>query len=105
MIAWQQGTLLDKLLVFFGIAAIVCVIAVLLALAKSAIEEAVSQAKWEHRYKHRFDGAPTAKCWCKDCIWHRKDGRCELPGSDRYTPEEGFCYEAEPKNKDRGLAG
>lgn len=105
MIAWQQGTVLDKFLVFFGIVAIICVIAVLLALAKSAIEEAVSQAKWEHRYKHRFDGAPTAKCWCKDCICHRKDNRCDLPGIDRYTPDNGFCYEAEPKNKDRGLAG
>lgn len=105
MIAWQQGTVLDKFLVFFGIAAIICVIVVLLALAKSAIEEAVSQAKWEHRYKHRFDGAPTAKCWCKDCIWHCKDNRCDQPGIDRLTPDNGFCYEAEPKNKDRGLAG
>lgn len=60
--------------------------------------------RWTYRYKHRFDKSPTAKCYCKDCIYHGttyKDGgsnKCDFPGIEIWTPDEGFCFEAEPIN-------
>lgn len=57
--------------------------------------------RWEHTYKHRFDKPPTAACYCKDCMYHgkrNKDGcnPCNFPGVSRWTPDNGFCYEADP---------
>ena len=40
------------------------------------------------------------KCYCNDCVHHRKDHACTIPGSTRYTPDNGFCYEASPREKE-----
>lgn len=45
-----------------------------------------------YQYKHRFDKPPTANCFCKDCIYHKKDNYCGYVGQK--TPEDGFCYRA-----------
>jgi hypothetical protein len=39
--------------------------------------------------------------YCKDCVHHGKNGndyseKCDLPGVDRFTPHNGFCYMARP---------
>ena len=68
------------------------------------LKDRIADARWEYRYKHRFDKPPTAKCYCKDCKLHgtksQHTNRCYLPGSDRFTPDNGFCYEAEPRDKE-----
>lgn len=62
----------------------------------------IADLRWNYRYKHRFDKPPTAKCYCKDCRLHGKDNRCNLPGVDRFTPDNGFCYEVEPMTRSEG---
>jgi hypothetical protein len=59
------------------------------------IGEKLRELRFHHAYKHRFDKPPLAKCYCKDCRWHMKNNRCDA-GSEKYTPDNGFCYEAEP---------
>jgi hypothetical protein len=72
--------------------------------AFDALRDVVRGWRWTYRYKHRFDKSPTAKCYCKDCVYHgtehENSNPCTLPGIDRWTPEDGFCYEAEPRKKD-----
>lgn len=60
------------------------------------IKDLVEELHWRRKFKHRFDDPPTAKCYCRDCNYHMKSGECTLPGITRYTPDNGFCYEAEP---------
>ena len=69
------------------------------------LRDRIVDLKRTHKMKHRFDGKPIAKCWCRDCRTHNnKTGVCSLPGISRYTPDNGFCYEADPvwKEKENG---
>ena len=56
----------------------------------------VNKGEWDTsdslKYKHRFNKPPTAKCYCKDCIYHEKDDCCGYVRQK--TPEDGFCYRA-----------
>lgn len=71
---------------------------VVIYFAFDALRAAIYGWRWEYRYKHRFDKPPTAECYCKDCKWHSvKDNKCSnVTWADRHTPDNGFCYEAEP---------
>lgn len=70
--------------------------------AFDALRDVVRGWRWTYKYKHRFDKPPTAACYCKDCKWHsEKDNKCsDVTWADRHTPDNGFCYEAEPRKKD-----
>ena len=76
--------------------------------AFDALRDVVRSWRWQYKYEHRFDKPPTAACYCKDCIYHGttyKDGgnnKCDYPGIDIWTPDEGFCFEAEPINAKEG---
>ena len=61
------------------------------------LKDRITDLKRAYRTKHRFDGKPIAKCWCRDCRMHNmKTGACSLPGVSIHTPDNGFCYEADP---------
>lgn len=69
-----------------------------------SLRDAIRSLRWLYKYKHRFDEPPTAACYCKDCKYHVEKGSngagpCEWPGVTRWTPDNGFCYEAEPKER------
>ena len=87
-----------------GITSCVAIAGVLLYAVFNSLIEHVRELRWQYRYKHRFDKPPVAKCYCKDCKFHSTNGklayRCNLPGVSRYTPDDGFCYEAEPRKED-----
>lgn len=73
--------------------------------AFDALRDVVHGWRWQYKYKHRFDKPPTAACYCKDCVYHVEKcsdgmGPCGWPGVIRWTPDNGFCYEAEPRKKD-----
>ena len=77
--------------------------------AFDSLRDVVRGLFWHYKYKHRFDKPPTAACYCKDCKYHvEKDsngaGPCEWPGVSRWTPDNGFCYEADPKVRDDNAA-
>ena len=67
--------------------------------------EFIDNAKYKYRYKHRFDKPPTAKCYCIDCGYHdNKNGRCsglgEFTSGYKYTEDNWFCYNADPRKKE-----
>ena len=97
----QPNEMFWKVFAGIGIGFVVLVIVLLAKSAYDAIVTVIQGWQWEYKYKHRFDKPPTAKCYCKDCVYHGENGndyseRCDLPGVDRYTPDNGFCYEARP---------
>lgn len=81
-----------------GITSCVAIAGVLLYAVFNSLIEHVHELCWQYKYKHRFDAPPTAACYCKDCKWHSvKDNKCSnVTWADRHTPDNGFCYEAEP---------
>ena len=91
---------------WIGILIVAGFVVMMLYCAFDALRDVVRGWRWMYKYKHRLDKPPTAKCYCKDCIYHSttyKDGgnnKCSFPGIDIWTPEDGFCYEAEPRKKD-----
>lgn len=62
-----------------------------------AIEEGISS--WNRRIRHRFDKPPTAKCYCVDCKYYRKDGYCN-DHSGWGVADSWFCWDATPKDGD-----
>lgn len=93
---------LIKLLAVIGAATVIALVGCVLAFLVHEIRDLIDRLEYRHKIRHRFDKPPTAKCYCKDCRLHRKDGKCTLPGIGRYTPPNGFCYEAEPSNDYKG---
>jgi len=70
----------------------------------SFIYDGVLNLRWRYKYKHRFDKKPIAKCYCIDCSYHDKNGRCShlsaIDGPSYYTADNWFCWQADPKNKE-----
>lgn len=58
-------------------------------------------AIYTYKRKHRFDRKPTAKCYCKDCIYNSYS---EYPGcglnNHKYVEDDFFCKKAEPRKHD-----
>lgn len=90
---------IEALMVVFswiGILVVVGCVVMMIYCAFDALRSVVREWRWQYKYKHRFDKPPTAACYCIDCKWHLvKDSRC------RYTPDNGFCYDAQPKEAER----
>lgn len=86
---------------FFGLIALLAVVALFLVWAKECIEDTISIAKWKYTYKHRFDKAPTAKCYCKDCKHYCRSTNSCCMFDDRKMAEEWFCWRAEPTKYDK----
>lgn len=91
-----------KIFAFFGIVCFAGVVGFMGFNFIGWLKDRIEEAKHNQRIKHRFDGKPIAKCWCRDCRMHNnKSGSCSLPGIGRHTPDNGFCYEADPIWKER----
>ena len=89
-----------KILVVSGAVTIIACVLALIYGGFYILKEFIVNLHWKYKYKHRFDKSPTAKCYCKDCELHHDSGKCDLPGMGRYTPDDGYCYEASPLNKE-----
>ena len=78
------------------IAAMSLLMAVIYTMYES-LSTVLHNARWSYKYKHRFDKKLTAKCYCKDCYYHSNKDKCvNVTWADRYTPDNGFCYDATP---------
>lgn len=94
-----------EILALIGAIASLAIIVGMLAFAWMYLEEFIDNAKYKYRYKHRFDKPPTAKCYCIDCGYHdNKNGRCsglgEFTSGYKYTEDNWFCYNADPRKKE-----
>lgn len=90
---------------WIGILVVAGCVVMMLYYAFDATRNVIHVLRWTYKYKHRFDKPPTAACYCKDCVYHVEKssdgtGPCGWPGVSRWTPDNGFCYEAEPRKKD-----
>lgn len=83
---------------WIGILVVAGCVVMMIYWAFDALRCVVHVWRWDYKYKHRFDKPSTAKCYCKDCKSHSvKSGKCSnVTWADRYTPDNGFCYKAEP---------
>lgn len=84
-------------LIVLGFFAICCIV--------GFIRDGIVKFRWRYKYKHRFDKKPIAKCYCIDCEYHGKNGRCShlsaIDGPSYYTANDWFCWQADPKNKEQ----
>lgn len=86
-----------KIFAFFGIVCFAGVVGLMVSAFVNWLKGKIKKTRRNQIMKHRFDGKPIAKCWCRDCRMHSiRDGKCSLPGIGRHTPDNGFCYEADP---------
>ena len=95
----MNNELIKNIFIIIGLITTLLIALMFLYYGITELKELIIRAHWKYEYKHRFDKPPTAKCYCNDCELHNKNNKCNLPGSDRYTPPTGFCYEASPIKK------
>lgn len=69
-----------------------------IANAMDAIRRMVSIKKREYKIKHQLDKLPTAKCYCKDCVWRDEDNDCGKFFGWR-PADDCFCWMAEPREQ------
>lgn len=92
MVEW-----LWNLCAIIGMAATVALFVTIIYIVCESLSTTLHNARWSYKYKHRFDKQPTAKCYCKDCHYYSKNGKCEnVTWADRYTPDNWFCCDATP---------
>ena len=98
--------IMDMVVDFFTMAGFLLVVSGLYLLITGllgAIANAIRKTKRRYQIKHRFDGFPTARCYCKDCIWYDEDGifKSEREGHCRWfdltVNDDSFCWKADPK--------
>ena len=97
--------MLIEILAIIGAVTLAAVMVCVLAFAWMYLLEFIDKFKHKYRYKHRFDKPPTAKCYCIDCEYHdNKNGRCsglgEFISGYKYTEDNWFCYNADPRKKE-----
>ena len=94
--------ILHRILESVGLVTLTLLVGVILGIICAMIENAIRKKIYNRRLQHRFDKPPTAKCYCKDCAYHGilTPNGCECPGRrNYYSPDNGFCHEAKPKNR------
>jgi hypothetical protein len=84
-------------LAFFGFMCIIGVVILVMILLFDFIAEKVKEVKWIYKRNHRFDKPPTAKCYCKDCIYYSQRngyGRCKYGHIDQCwnIADSWFCW-------------
>lgn len=96
--------ILHKILESIGLVTLTLLVGVILGLIIVTIWDRILKLIHIYKRKHRFDKPPTAKCYCKDCAYHGilMPNGCECPGrKNYYSPDDGFCHEAKPKEREK----
>jgi len=86
-------------LMLIGGFTILCIFVIMLIMVAIILINITKSLKLKHKIKHRFDKPPTAKCYCKDCRSHRKDGGCRHFAW--MTADHWFCWQADPITEER----
>lgn len=100
-----MGEIFDFVLRMAGFAFIILAVLLFGGLAWEWIKDTIYVLKWNHKRKHRFDKPPTAKCYCKDCIYFDQTvvgNRCTggLIDKERGIADSWFCWQAVPLKRD-----
>lgn len=96
-----NNEILIKICYGFGIIVILMIIGMGIVFCFCAIKNGVQYLSNKYKYQHRFNKPPLATCYCLYCENHGKTGKCMLPGVERYTPDDGFCYMSYPKKENK----
>lgn len=88
---------MKEFLMIMGVIALFVLAALAVIFLKDGIGTLIDNLKLKYRQKHRFDKAPTAKCYCVDCVYHDNEtGRCWRL-KKWHTADNWFCWDAEPR--------
>lgn len=86
-------------LAFIGLATIGIVFLFCILLIWSCIRDYISDIRYRYKRKHRFDKPPTAKCYCKDCLYFGIHTEyCAV--TRKYMSDSCFCSHAVPRKHD-----
>lgn len=91
------------ILCIFGGLTIVSLGVFIISWLEDVIPDCIKKWKRKRQIKNRFDKPPTAKCYCVDCLYHDKEtGQCWTltHGSNYYTDDMAFCWNARPRMRD-----
>lgn len=95
-----MGEYIINILAITGGVALATATIVVFVLFKDWLTDQINMAIYSHKRKHRFDGAPTAKCYCKDCIFYESDAWYCTFFSKYSIEDSNFCCWASPRKHD-----
>lgn len=92
---------MKDLLALIGIITIIMLSILCIALLYEGIGDVISTVRYRYKRNHRFDGPPTVKCYCKDCLYYFNDngsGYCSDTG--KFRSDDFFCGNSKPLKRD-----
>lgn len=63
----------------------------------------IENLKLKYRQKHRFNKAPTAKCYCIDCVYHNNETGLCCKFETWNTADNWFCWNAESRKTEEKI--
>ena len=95
---------IEFMLMMTGACTILFVLVMVSNQIRKVIGELIDNLRWKYKHKHRFDKPPTAKCYCKDCVYYLKNPqfKCKQGHINGVwnMMENDFCSYAKPYNHD-----
>lgn len=88
---------MKEFLMIMGVIALFVLAALAVIFLKDGIGILIENLKLKYRQKHRFDKAPTAKCYCIDCVYHNNETGLCCKFETWNTADNWFCWNAEPR--------
>lgn len=89
---------MKEFLMIMGVIALFVLAALAVIFLTDGIGILIENLKLKYRQKHRFDKAPTAKCYCIDCVYHNNEtGLCCKFETWWNTADNWFCWNAEAR--------
>lgn len=88
---------MKEFLMIMGVIALFVLAALAVIFLKDGIGTLIDNLKLKYRQKHRFDKAPTAKCYCIDCVYHNNETGLCCKFETWNTADNCFCWNAEPR--------
>lgn len=93
---------MKEFLMIMGVIALFALAALAVIFLKDGIGILIENLKLKYRQKHRFDKAPTAKCYCIDCVYHNNETGLCCKFDIWNTADNCFCWAAEPRKTEEG---
>lgn len=88
---------MKEFLMIMGVIALFVLAALAVIFLTDGIGTLIDNLKLKYRQKHRFDKAPTAKCYCIDCVYHNNETGLCCKFETWNTADNCFCWNAEPR--------
>lgn len=88
---------MKEFLMIMGVIALFVLAALAVIFLIDGIGILIENLKLKYRQKHRFDKAPTAKCYCIDCVYHNNETGLCCKFETWNTADNWFFWNADPR--------